>query len=254
MTSTAKWTFVADQLRRQIEREELPPGSQITPEAELAEELGVGRATVRRAVQALTEEGLLTAGRGLGRRVRERPTLLSWDLSAYEDSKRSDTHSTDAWNQGIEAQGMTPLQEVTVLKEYAQGEIATWLGLSGDDLVTVRRRIRYANNQPYQLSTSYFPQWLAAGSALELPGDQSAPGGLLASVGYPQRALSDHIRGRMPSRNESEALHIASGIPVIEHVRIGYAIDETPVRVMITVVPTDRWELRYDLAVTQEES
>src|SRR5699024_10097274 len=76
MAESARWTTVADRIRRQIERGELQPGAQITPEAELAEELELSRATVRRALQALTEEGLITGGKGkLGRRVRERPTL-----------------------------------------------------------------------------------------------------------------------------------------------------------------------------------
>lgn len=255
MAESARWTTVADRIRRQIERGELPPGAQITPEAELAEEMELSRATVRRALQALTDEGLITGGKGkLGRRVRERPTLLSWNLTEYENSDRADTHSADSWNHGIKAQDMSPFQEVTVLKEYARGEIAGWLALNENDLVTVRRRVRYADSQPYQLSTSYIPNYIASGTAFELPGDQSAPGGLLASIGYPQHSLSDHIRGRMPSRDETDGLDIASGTPVIEHIRIGYAADHTPVRVMVTIAPTDRWELRYDLAVHQEES
>jgi len=58
----------------------------------------------------------------------------------------------------------------------------------------------------------------------------------------------------MPSRDETDGLDIASGTPVIEHIRIGYAADHMPVRVMVTIAPTDRWELRYDLSLAKEEA
>lgn len=247
-----RWSAVADRLRRQIERGELAPGDQITPEAQLATELGVSRATVRRALQALVEEGLVTSGKGkLGRRVRARPRLLTWDLTDYENANRADTHNADAWSLAIAAQEMTPRQDVTVMRDYARGEIARWLGLrSGQDEVIVRRRVRYADDRPYQLATSVFPYAIAAGTPLERPGDQAAPGGLLAAIGHPQAALNDRIRSRMPSRQEIDMLDMASGTPVIEHIRIGYGHDGTPVRAMTTIAPADRWELHYTLTLS----
>lgn len=253
-----RWSAIADRLRRQIEREELAPGAQITPEAQLATELGVSRATVRRALQVLVEEGLVTSGKGkLGRRVRAKPKHLTWDLTDYESTGRADTHSADAWSLAITAQDMTPHQDVIVMRDYARGEIAKWLGLrSEQDEVVIRRRVRYADDRPYQLATSTFPYTIAAGTSLERPGDQAAPGGLLASIGHPQVTLSDRIRSRMPSRQELDALDMTSGTPVIEHIRIGYDHDGTPVRAMITIVPADRWELHYTLTLSgdQEQS
>lgn len=246
-----RWSEIADRLRRQIERGELAPGAQITPEAQLATKLGVSRATVRRALQALVEEGLVTSGKGkLGRRVRSRPKLLTWDLTDYEGAGRGDTHSADAWSLAITAQGMTPHQDVTVMRDYARGEIAAWLGLSEQDEVVIRRRVRYADDRPYQLATSVFPYAIAAGTPLDRPGDQAAPGGLLAAIGHPQATLSDRIRSRMPSRQEIDMLDMTSGTPVIEHIRIGYGHDGTPVRAMTTIAPADRWELHYTLTLS----
>lgn len=255
MADGARWESVASRLRAQIERGELQPGDQIPPEAQLTEELNVSRATIRRALQALVEEGLVTSGKGkLGRRVRARPELLTWNLTEFENAERTDTREADAWNNGISHQGKQAHQEVTVLKDHPTSEIAEWLDISTEDVVTVRQRVRYADDQPYQLSTSYFPAAIAQGSKLELPGDQSAPGGLLAAAGHPQSFMRDRIRGRQPSHQEIQLLDLVSGTPVLEHVRVGYGHDHKPVRVMVTIAPCDRWELMYDIPLTGEDS
>lgn len=248
MADGARWEAVADRLRGQIERGELPPGAQITPEAQLVEELGVSRSTVRRALQELVDEGLVTSGKGkLGRRVRAKPELLTWNLTEFENGDRTDTREADAWNNGISEQGKQARQAVTVLKDHPTPEVAEWLEIAVTEVVTVRQRVRYADDQPYQLSTSYFPNAVAQGNQLELPGDQSAPGGLLAAAGHSQRFLRDRIRGRQAAHQEVELLDLTPGTPVLEHVRIGYGQDHRPVRVMITIAPCDRWELTYDI-------
>jgi GntR family transcriptional regulator, transcriptional repressor for pyruvate dehydrogenase complex len=55
---------VAEELRRRIRGGELPQGQRLPSERELAEELAVSRTTVREALQALREEGFITAVRG----------------------------------------------------------------------------------------------------------------------------------------------------------------------------------------------
>jgi GntR family transcriptional regulator, transcriptional repressor for pyruvate dehydrogenase complex len=53
----------------------LPPGSQLPPERDLAEQMGISRSTLRQALTALTQSGHLVAvrGRGGGRFVSETP-------------------------------------------------------------------------------------------------------------------------------------------------------------------------------------
>jgi len=57
-------------LRRQVSEGIWPIGSKIPPEAELAQELGVARNTIREAVGALTHTGVLEIRRGAGTFVR----------------------------------------------------------------------------------------------------------------------------------------------------------------------------------------
>ena len=57
----------------------LPPGSQLPPERDLAEQMGISRSTLRQALTALTQSGHLAAvrGRGGGWFVADPPPLAS---------------------------------------------------------------------------------------------------------------------------------------------------------------------------------
>jgi DNA-binding FadR family transcriptional regulator len=59
-------TQVADQLRRRIAGGEFPVGSRLPTEAQLTDELGVSRNSVREALRALVHAGLLRARAGDG--------------------------------------------------------------------------------------------------------------------------------------------------------------------------------------------
>ncbi len=67
------WRLIADALRSDVADEVYPPGSPLPGESQLAERHGVSRPTVRRAINVLVGEGLLTASHGRGTFVRPRP-------------------------------------------------------------------------------------------------------------------------------------------------------------------------------------
>ncbi|MGK3945910.1 GntR family transcriptional regulator, partial [Streptomyces caeruleatus] len=58
------WRQIADALEAEIVAGSLAPGSQLPTEAELAARFGVNRHTVRRALGALGEQGLVRASQG----------------------------------------------------------------------------------------------------------------------------------------------------------------------------------------------
>src|SRR5881227_2041410 len=77
---------VATRLQQLIEAGEIPIGTRIENEIDLAERLGVSRPTTRRAIQYLVERGMLVRRRGVGTQVVHpkvrRPVELS---SLYDD-------------------------------------------------------------------------------------------------------------------------------------------------------------------------
>lgn len=64
------WEQVAADLRREIRSGELGPGARLPSEPELSEMYGVSRGTVRSAVRALRDEGLIVVRMGKGSYVR----------------------------------------------------------------------------------------------------------------------------------------------------------------------------------------
>lgn len=62
--TAAAHVVVADSIRRWIALGTLAPGDRLPPERQLAEQLGVGRLTVRQALRLLADEGLVVTQRG----------------------------------------------------------------------------------------------------------------------------------------------------------------------------------------------
>lgn len=251
MASGPRYHEIAAQLRSAIERGELAEGQQLPTEAELMAQFEVSRNTVRLALRRLSDEGLVVSGQGRGTFVRTQHRPFVWNWTELESrSKHALSGSTvDQWAVAVEAANRDARQEVRVSIEQPSPEIARRLGLPEDSARTlVRQRIRYVDHQPYQLADSYFPLHLVQDSPLMEPGDVSAPGGVLASIGLVQVRYYDEITVRMPTRRETELLNLAAATPVAEHSRTGYAADGTALRVMVTILPGDRHVIAYDVA------
>ena len=66
------WQQVADDLRDQITSSRLAPGARLPSETDLGYQYGVSRVTVRHAIQALADDGLVEAVHGRGTFVTDR--------------------------------------------------------------------------------------------------------------------------------------------------------------------------------------
>lgn len=252
------WVRVYEELRRRIERgvedpeaqDALRPGAHMPTEAELCDEHQVSRPVVRQALGRLQQDGLISRGQGRrGRRVRD-PRPIAWRLHEFERGARRDDHREDDWAAAISDQGRVPRQEVVVSVEAAGPDVATALKVAPGTMVVHRSRVRYVDDVPYQLASSYFPEQIARGTLLMEQRDVAVPGGILRHIGHPQLSVRDSILIRMPTPTEASDLDIATGVPVGEHRRTGYGEDGNPVRHMITIFPGDRHFLVYDLDLT----
>lgn len=73
------WVQVRDELRARIAHGTYRPGQVMPSETTLVQEFGVARNTIRKAIKALREEGLITTVPHLGSFVAEKPASGSKD-------------------------------------------------------------------------------------------------------------------------------------------------------------------------------
>jgi GntR family transcriptional regulator len=233
-----------ERIRRQISESLPPPGSELPSEADLMAEYGVSRNTIRRALDAIEAQGLITSSQGSRRVVRDTHRWC-WSMSDWE---RAHSYDGDAWANTIKAQGGEPYNDLQILTIAAPEEVARALDIEPGTAIQARFRVRGVNDEPHQLCNSYFPPFVTDDNELFWkPGDLGVPGGLLAASGHKQSRWHDTLSARMPTDDEAQRLRIAPGTPLLVHTRTGFDADDRPVRYMVTRMAADRVEISYDL-------
>jgi GntR family transcriptional regulator len=143
---------VQDELKQRIDRGELPAGTRLPSEPDLAAELQVSRATLREALRALELEGLLRRRQGSGTFVADHPRVAnSLDVNF-------------GVTEAIRAAGMTAgMAHCRHWVEPASAGEAALLELEPGQDVLVVERVRTAEGKPVVLSRDIFPSRLLAG-------------------------------------------------------------------------------------------
>ena len=249
VTEQTLWGNVATALRDAITAGEYRPGDALPTEYELAGTHNVSRDTVRRALNRLTQEGLLTPGRGrLGRQVRKSKPLTFNAVPSESQQRVTERRSkgVDAWVADAAEQDRTAAQSIAVAIEEAGPEVASRLEIPEGEPVVVRRRLRTIDGSPHNLNDTYYPREIAEGTPIMYPAD--IPQGVIAlmeDLGYNQVRFRDDLETRMPTPDEADQLLIPPGVPVLAQHRTGYTTTR-PVKLTITVWPGDRTSLVYE--------
>jgi GntR family transcriptional regulator len=251
VSRTAKQSLyeqIASQIRDAIHQGELAPGQQLPTEQQLMDRHDVSRNTVRLALGALTNEGLISSSQGRGSFVRE-GAPLQYFASRTDSHGRRDQLTKDAFLSDAEEQGRTGRIDLEVAIVRAEPEFATRLALNENAVAVARRRVQYCDEQPYALADTYFPYELVRDSPIAQP--SNIPGGankVLDELGHVQVRFRDEITTRMPTTDEARRLNIGPGTPVAQLIRTGYDADDRPVRLAATILPGDRYVLVYEVA------
>lgn len=206
---------IAQPIEEAILSGELPAGAKIEDEVSMAQRLDVARPTARRALQELTNKGLLTRRRGVGTRVTpphvHRPMKLT---SLNEDLARA---------------GFTPRTRVLSYEiREADAEEAESLGIETGDGVLALKRLRYADEHPLAILTNLIPLDLAP-SWHELGQD-----GLyqcMRSRGVEISTATQQIGARSATHEEAETLEEEDGAALLTMYRVGWTQDGRAVEV-----------------------
>jgi GntR family transcriptional regulator len=251
LTDAPSYHEVAAMLRARITSGDLPPGADVPSQADLAAEYGITPGKARMALNLLTTEGLVTAGQGRSRRVRDRRILYHYAAQS-ESIRRRAGAPADAWMTDVREQGFEPgylRRQHTVEIVKADETIARALELKPGDLVVVRRRIRTVDGRPDNLNDTYYDHELAL-QFPEILSPDDVPQGIVALMnerGYTQVRYRHELRWRPPTPEEADRLDIPPhGVSVLVQMNTGYT-EERPVKTTVTTWPGDSHVLIYEI-------
>ncbi|GAA3863199.1 GntR family transcriptional regulator [Saccharothrix violaceirubra] len=224
---------IAAELRDLIMRGELSPGTQLPSTAQLVERYGAANATIQHALKALKDEGFLDSRVGKGVYVRDRQPFVI-DASAYIPPEP----------------GRFRYQLLKVDNVVPPADIVAGLRLAPGATAIVRSRTLLHDDQPVELSASYYPAEIADNSSLAKPAKiRGGAPQALADLGFPQRTFVDRISARSPTVEEAETLDLPEGTPVIRQLRVIYSDNERPVEASVLIKGAHLYELLYHQTV-----
>lgn len=222
-------------LRQNIVQGEWQPDDLLPSEAELMERYEVSRITVRQAMDALVNEGLIYRQRGRGTFVAH-PTVeqgLTRIISFTEDMRqRGFKPGTEVLSSGLEP---------------ASPEVATKLQIEpGEELVRLVR-LRLADNEPMSIEESYLVQRYCPGV---LQHDYAAnPLREVLEKYYGIRLVRARqtIRAIAAPRQLADTLAIPPNAPLLAIERVSYSSQNVPIEFLRLYHRGDRYVLYNEL-------
>lgn len=244
---------IADDLRTKIDSGELAAGQQLPTELELKEQYNASRNTVRDAIKWVISLGLIETKPGQGTFVVEKRNPYVTTLTA-DPAKGASGDEVFDYNLEVSKQHRQPSNtEPQVEMQKAVGEIAERLELPEDAQVISRHQRRFIDGTPWSMQTSFYPRGLAAQGADRLTDAGDIEGGavqyLADTLGLKQVGYTDLITVRTPDTREADFFKLPEDgrVAVFEVFRTGFDQTGTPMRLTVTVFPTDRNRFRVDV-------
>jgi GntR family phosphonate transport system transcriptional regulator len=234
MTRTPIWQSISTLIKQEIAQGLYKPGDKLPTEAALSLRFGVNRHTVRHALKALAEEGLVYSRRGAGVFVTHVPT-------DYPIGKRVRFH------QNLTSAGRVPAKEVLSLETRLAGPAEQkTLKLGAEDLVHVYEGLSLADDQPVALFRSVFPAARFPDLLTHLTRSSSV------TVALKEEGVTDYIRvsTRLKAKraDATQALHleISEGAPILHTSGINVDLNHDPVEFGNTWFAGDKITLTLD--------
>jgi GntR family transcriptional regulator len=234
---------IAADIREQIDAGALARGAQLPTEADLSEKYRASRNTIRDAIKCLASQGLVESRPGQGRFVTMRidplVTMLTGDPRALGGAEGA----TDLSDVGRTRRGAS-LSVPRVEIQAPPAEICRRLRIAARAPVVSRHQRRYVDDIPWSLQTSFYPMdFVTHGATRLLMAEDLAEG----TVSYIAEVLAirqvgyrDWITARSSDPNEQAFFGLAHDAAVFEIFRTAFDQTGTPLRVTVTVFPTDR--------------
>jgi len=227
----AVWRQIEEILAGEIAAGIFPSESQLPSEMELANRFDVNRHTVRQALGALAQRGLLLVEQGRG-------TFVVRDAVEYPLGART------RFSENMLLQGRQPGTElVAASEEPASDEVARHLKVRSGVKVVRLDTLGRANGRPISLGYHYFPARRVPGMVQVFARFSSVTRALKELGIADYRRTVTRVGARLPSADEAHRLRLSRSQPLL--VTEGVNIEEggRPIEYVIGLFASDRVQL-----------
>lgn len=248
MVAQPMYQQIAEDLRGQIESGALQPASQLPTELELRDRYNASRNTIRDAIKRLTSQGLVETRPGQGtfvtRKIDPFVTILSSVRGPQTVEGPTDPEGAAYLSEVDKSHRKASASVPKVEIQIPSAEVGRRLRVASNTQVVSRHQRRYIDGIPWSLQTSFYPMdYVTQGATSLLMADDIKAGTvryLAEAIGVRQVGYRDWITARVPDPTEQAFFGISHNASVFEVFRTAFDEKGTPMRVTVTVFPTDR--------------
>ncbi|MGA9670102.1 MAG: GntR family transcriptional regulator [Terracidiphilus sp.] len=222
---------IEQRLLDQIQSSELKPDKPLPSIQQIAERMGVSQMTVRQAVRALCELGVIYSRQGKG-------TFIT-GIKLERDFRQVLSFTEETM-----ARGARPSSKALSFRiQPPDAEVKAALHLSDQDAVFCLRRVRYGDSVPMGIECSCLPVQLCPGLIETFDPTNSLYEELSDQYGIQLMVTDEIVEVGKASAEEARLLKIAANSPVFLFTRVSYLENGTPVEHVKSVYPGARYKV-----------
>ncbi len=250
---------IAEDLREQIESGQLEPGQQLLTEIELRERYGASRNTVRDAIKLLTALGLVETRPGQGTFVPKKIDPFVSTLSGDPETGIGGDEGASYLSEVSKRDRKASVSPVQVEIQQASEDVASGLRIPKGTEVVSRHERRFIDGTPWSMQTSYYPMEFADRGAERLRSARNIDEGtvkyLAVALHIHQVGYRDWITVRAPNPTEEDFFKLPSDgrVAMYEIFRTAFDGNGVPMRLTVTVYPTDRNQFVFNFGTVPEQ-
>ncbi|WP_214778508.1 GntR family transcriptional regulator [Exiguobacterium sp. s22] len=213
-----KYETIADEIRKRIIEHVYPLEHALPDEIHLAQEFGVSRMTMKRALEILVMEGLIYRKRGKGTFILQ--------SSFQKDRINVISKETRGLTQVIGDRSLRS-EVLNFEVKFPSQEVANHLMIELTEPVYEIRRVRYVDDEPYVIELTYMVANLITGITREIL-EKSVYAYIQEELGYTITSSHKVIRADKPDEYDQAYLKNDVTEPIIEVEQVVYLSNGKP--------------------------
>jgi GntR family transcriptional regulator len=228
-------------LLRFIEINQVKSGEQFPGEHDLCKIFDLSRTVIRQTLSILEQEGVIVRKKGKGAFIASRKITESL------------VQKLTGFHQDMTERGVTPVSKVLIQKVVPANELVSEkLQVAYNTLVVMIERLRFINDEPIVLVTTFLPHLMCMGIENEDLTNQSLYELLEKEHNIIIARGERTIEAVMPTKEQCSLLNIKKDIPLIKLESVSYLSSGTPVEYYYAYHRADKSQFKVELVRVEE--